>query len=344
MANTSLRMKVRSKPHRKPTIRDIAREVGVSTTTVINVLKGRSSEVSPATSEKILGTVKRVGYVKNLTAAALSTRHSHVIAVVVAGAFHPDEARRHMDINPFYGDFIFRLEHQARARGYSLSLFAGREEDALPFLLQRNHDAVLVLGVTCWELPAQLEERGMSSILFDSFFEKEGFTRVCGDEELGGRLAAQRLIDRGCRKLAFVGDAHVEWRNLIPTKRYLAAAEAARNAGLPLDLLQASTSFKAGADATGAVLARGYDGIVAAADIVAVGLVQGLRHAGVDVPGQVAVVGYDNLLVARTCLPTLTTIDQHLDDKIRAALDLVQRPAPGKRIVIKPDLVVRESA
>lgn len=344
MANTWFPMKLRSKPHRKPTIRDIAREVEVSTTTVINVLKGRSSEVSPAVARRIEQTVKRMGYVKNLTAAALSTRRSHVIAVVIAGAFHPDEARRHMDINPFYGDFIFRLEHAARARGFSISLYAGEENGALPFLLQRSHDAVLVLGVTCWDVPSQIAERGMAPILFDSFVERDDFMRVCGDEESGGELAARHLLQRGCRKLAFVGDAHPQWKNLIPTKRYMAAAAACEEAGLPLALVQASTSFKAGAAATDEVRAKGFDGVVAAADIVAVGLVQGLRHAGVDVPGDVAVVGYDNLLVARACLPTLTTIDQHLDDKIRACLDLVQSPVPGQLVTIRPELIVRESA
>jgi LacI family transcriptional regulator len=328
---------------RKPTIRDIAREVGVSTTTVINVLKGRASEVSPATSKKIHQVVKRLGYVKNLTAASLSTRRSHVIAVVISGAFHPDEAKRSMEINPFYGDFVFRLEHAARARGYSLGLYAGNEEGALPFLLQRQYDAVLLLGVTCAHLPGQIVEHHLPLILIDSFVDRDVFMRVNGDEETGGYLAAQHLIKRGRRNLAFVGDAHPEWKNLIPTIRYNGALKACREAGLPLSLVQASTSFKAGAAATEQVLKAAYDGVVAAADIVAVGLVQGLRHQGVDVPGRIAVTGYDNLLVARTCLPNLTTVDQHLDDKIKAALDLVQTPATRKRIVIKPDLVIRES-
>ena len=337
-------MKGKTKAHRKPTIRDIAHEVGVSTTTVINVLKGRTSEVSQPVAKRIEQTVKRLGYVKNLTAAALSTRRSHVIAVVIAGAFHPDTVRRTMDINPFYGEFIFRLEHAARQRGYSLSLYAGEEGGALPFLLQRNHDAVLVLGVTCWDIPAQIAERGFAPILFDSFVERDDFMRVCGDEHAGAALATEHLVQRGCRRIAFVGDAHPQWRNLIPTKRYEACAEVCRKAGVSLDLIQVSTSFKAGAAATEQVRAKGCDGVVAAADIVAVGLVQGLRHAGVDVPGDVAVVGYDNLLVARTCLPTLTTIDQHLDVKIEAALDLVQKPAAGELVVVKPELILRESA
>lgn len=328
---------------RRATLKDIAQEVGVSITTVINVLKGRTGEVSPAMAERISRTVERLGYVKNLTAASLSTRRSHLIGVIISGAFHQNEKTRSMDINPFYGDCIFRLEHAARARGFGLSLYAGEEAGALSFLLQRNHDAVLVLGVTSADLPEKIARHHVPQILFDSFVDRKDFTRVCGHEEQGSRLGARHLIERGRRRLAFVGDVHTEWPNLIPTIRYQAAAAECKKAGVALDIIQTSTSFQAGAEATERVVAGGFDGVLTAADVVAVGLVQGLRHAGVEVPGRVAVVGYDNLLVSRMCLPTLTTVDQHLDEKIRAALDLVQKPEPGKLVKIEPSLVVRES-
>jgi LacI family transcriptional regulator len=332
----------RTTAHRA-TLRDIAREVDVSITTVINVLKGRTSEVSPAMADRINKTVQKMGYVKNLTAASLSTRRSHLIGVVISGAFHHMPAHRSMDINPFYGDFVFRLEHEARSRGFALSVYAGEEKNALPFLLQRNHDAVVVVGITSADLPERIAQHRLPQILFDSFVDRKDFTRVCGDEEAGGRLAAMHMIERGRRKLAFVGDVHAEWPTLIPTIRYNAARKVCSKAGVPLEVIQVSTSFQAGASAAERVIAGGHDGVITAADVIAVGLVQGLRHTGVDVPGKVAVLGYDNLLVSRMCLPTLSTIDQHLDDKIRAVLDLVQHPEQGKLIKIKPELVVRES-
>lgn len=337
-------MRIKLQPGKKPTISDIAREVGVSTTTVINVLKGKASEVSPKTSEKILKVVKRVGYVKNLTASALSSSRSNVIAVVMGGAFHSDPRQRNLEINPFYGDFILRLEHAARSRGYSLSLYAGGEEHALPFLLQRSHDAVLVLGVSAPTLPRSIAGHRLPQILFDSFLERGDYTRVCSDESVGGRLGVEHLLKRGCRKLVFVGDVRLDIPTLIPTLRYRAAEEFCRKAGVALDMIPVSTSFEDGARVASGIVAGGYDGVVTAADIIAAGLVQGLRHAGVAVPDRVAVVGYDNLLVARLCIPTLTTVDQRLDDKISAALDLVETPRDNASVVIPPRLVVRESA
>lgn len=329
---------------RKPTIHDIADKVGVSTTTVINVLKGRTTEVSPSTALKIQKTVKALGYVKNLTAASLSTRQSHVIALVMPGAFHSDPTVRSLEINPFYGDFVLRLENEARARGYSISLYAGGEEGAVSFLLQRQYDAAILLGLASSSLPQEISRHHVHQILIDSFVKGGSYTCVCGDETHGGSLAAQHLIDRGRKKLAFVGDVYPDWPTQIPTIRYKAALAVCRKARVPLTIVKTSTSFKAGVQATDAVMAGDFDGVVTAADVIAAGLVQGLCHARVDVPGDVAVVGYDNLLVARMCLPTLTTIDQRLDDKIRAALDLVQHPAPGKHVKIKPELVIRESS
>lgn len=318
--------------------------VGVSTTTVINVLKGRDSEVSPAMSDKIMRVVARVGYVKNLTASSLATAQSRLIAVVMAGAFQPATRERSLETNPFYGDFILRLEHEARLRGYSINLFTGEERDALPFLLQRNHDAVLVLGVSAPTLPKQIARHGLPQLLVDSFLEKGGFARVCGDENLGVQLAVKHLVSRGRRRLAFVGDVHPKLPTLIPTLRFRAAEAACKKAGCSLTLFHATTSFEAGAEVAERMGGSNFDGVVTAADVIAAGLVQGLRHAGVEVPRQVAVVGYDNLLVAKLCIPNLTTVDQRLDDKIRAAMDWVQNPKPRAVISIPPVLVVRESA
>jgi LacI family transcriptional regulator len=329
---------------RRATITDIAREVGVSTTTVINVLKGRGSEVSPPTSAKIMKVVKRVGYVKNLTASALASAPSKLIAVVLAGTFPADARQRCLEANPFYGDFILRLEHEARHRGYSINLYSGEEMEALPFLLQRNYDAVLVLGVSSPQLPRLIARHGVPQVLVDSFLPRGAFARVCGDEALGGRLAVDHLVARGCRKLAFVGDVQKAPAALIPNLRFGAARAASRTAGRPLTLFTTATSFDGGVAAAARVAASGCDGVVTAADVVAAGLVQGLRAAGVRVPQQVAVVGYDNLLVATLCLPKLTTVDQRLEEKIRVAMDWIQQPKPRAVVLIPPVLVVRESA
>lgn len=332
------------KSGRRPTITDIAREVGVSTTTVINVLKGRDSEVSASTCAKITKVVKRVGYVKNLTASALASAQSRLIAVVMVGAHPSAPGQRGLATNTFYGDFVLRLEQEARSLGYAIIPYTGDEKDALPFLLQRNHDAVLVLGVRSLQLPRLIARHGVPQLLVDSFLRGGFFARICGDEELGARLAVEHLVARGCRKLAFAGDVHSELPALIPTVRYRAAAAAAQKHGCSLALFATPTSFEAGAGMAARLAAAGYDGVVTAADVIAVGLVQGLRHAGARVPQEVAVVGYDNLLAARLCIPGLTTVDQRLDDKIRAAVDWVQHPQADVVISIPPVLVVRESA
>ena len=86
------------------------------------------------------------------------------------------------------------------------------------------------------------------------------------------------------------------------------------------------------------------DGIVTSADVLAAGIVEGLKQQQVRIPDDVAVMGYDNLSVARMVTPALSTIDQELDKKVIAALDLVADGKPGEIRSIEPRLVLRESA
>ncbi|MBN1269788.1 MAG: LacI family DNA-binding transcriptional regulator [Kiritimatiellae bacterium] len=334
---------MQKKAGRKPTIHDVARETGVSIATVSNVLKGKLTEVSDATVERILKTVEQLGYVKNLTASSLSSRKSHLIAVITVGAFNPEPAKDVPSINPFYGEFVFRLEHEARARGYALVLYAGREEESLHFLLQRNVDAAVLVGITQGDARAVATCQDVPLVLFDGLVDTPHAMNVRGDEVRGGEISAQHLVAQGRRKLAFLGD--VSERPLtIPALRFGGARRACESAGVPLELVWCETSFEEGERAAGKVNELGVDGVVTAADILAAGLMRGLARAGRAVPADVAVMGYDDLLVARLVKPALSTIDQRLDDKVTAVMDLIESGAPGDARVIEPRLVVRESA
>lgn len=328
---------------KKPTIKDVAQEAGVSIATVSNVLKGKRSEVSEATIQKILATIERLGYVKNLTASSLSSRRSNMIGVIIVGAFNPDPAKDTPEINPFYGEFVFRLEHEARSRGYTLLLYAGREEKYVNFLLQRNVDAAVLVGLTRVDLRGVIARHDIPLILFDGLVDDDQVMNVRTNEERGGEISVQHLVAKGRRRLAFLGDVPRN-KTLIPSLRYAGARAACEKAGVPLHLVSRQTSFEDGLAAAGEIVERKIDGVVTAADVLAAGLIQGLKGANLRVPEDVAVIGYDNLLISKLVKPMLTTIDQGLDDKIQAVVDLVEKGDPGELRLIEPRLVVRESA
>jgi LacI family transcriptional regulator len=329
---------------RKPTILDVARAAGVSAAAVSYVLNGRLNEVSPATAERILAKVRELGYVKNLAAASLTGKRSRMIAVIIPSLYDPQAGGAEPPINPFYGEFLIRLEREARSRGYAVCFYTGREEESVQFLLQRNMDAAVLAGFSEWDLPDLLRNPGIRCVLFDSHLRAPEHGHVRTNEQKGGYLSAERLIDIGRRRLLFLGGKPVETSNNVPSERYRGALKACELAGVSLQALECAVSYDAGLYAASRVVDMAVDGVVTTADVIAAGLIDGLARLGRSVPGDVAVMGYDNLPICQYTRPQLSTIDQGLREKVRAVMDLVEHPEPGAERVIDPTRVLRQSA
>jgi len=329
---------------RKPTIKDIARDTGVSTTTVLNVLGKKSSEVSEATAEIVLKKAAELGYVRNLTAASLCGRGStHAFALIITKAYKPLTASQESDINPYYGEFILRLEHEARKSGLMLSLYGGSEEDYVNFVLQWNLDAAVLLGIQKPDVPRIIAHRGIPVILIDSAFEDPQFICVRTDDLYAGKMATEHLIKRGCKSIAFVGSTE-QHPNSGPSRRLRGVKETCKHARVKFKPINQIATFESGVEAAGIIAAGGIDGVVAAADNLAAGIIHGLASKNIRIPKDVAVIGYDNLLVSRMTRPTLTTIDQGMSEKVKRIVELIKSGHPGRTHLIQPTLVIRESA
>jgi LacI family transcriptional regulator len=329
---------------RKPTITDVAKAAGVSAAAVSYVLNGRLKEVSPVTAERILEKVRELGYVKNLAAAALTGQKSRMIAVIIPTLYDPHADALEPAINPFYGDLLLRLEHEARSRGYAVCFHTGREEETVQFLLQRNMDAAVLVGFSEWDLPNLLQNPGIHCVLFDSHSHSPAHGHVRTNEQKGGYLAAERLIDIGRRRLLFVGAKPVETSDNVPSERFRGAQKACELAGVTLQVMESSVTYDAGLYAAQRVIDMAVDGVITTADIIAAGLVDGLARLGRSVPGDVAVMGYDNLPICQYTRPQLSSIDQGLREKVKAVMDLVEHPEPGAIRIIDPTRVLRQSA
>ncbi len=327
----------------KPTIADVAQKAGVSAAAVSYVLNGRTHEVSKATAERVHRVVRELGYVKNLAAAALTGKKSRMIAVILPGLFDP-RAGVSQPVNPFFGEFLIRLEAEARLRGYAVCFHSGREEDSVLFLLERNMDAAVLVGFSEWDLPGVLQRRDIRCVLYDSFGQDTLHGHVRTDEVRGGYLSAERLLDVGKRRLVFAGTPPTEGSGNVPSSRFRGAQLACEAAGATLGILPAAATYEGGQLAAAQVVELEADGVVCMADVIAAGLVEGLTRLGRRVPDDVAVMGYDDLPICLQSRPRLSTIDQGLHLKIQAVMDLVEHPDPGTVRVVDPALVVRDSA
>ena len=176
-----------------------------------------------------------------------------------------------------------------------------------------------------------------------------GFSIGCDNAE-GGALAGRHLIERGCRKVAFLGDASTHYPEFFA--RYCGCDAALREAGLRLNpslQVDAASTEQSGYDAARTLMARGlpFDAVFAASDLIAIGALHALKEAGLRVPEDVAVVGFDGTPMARFSNPPLTTVVQDTSRAGELLVDtllLLVRDQPAQSITLAPRLEVRQSS
>ncbi|WP_330434093.1 LacI family transcriptional regulator [Streptomyces sp. NBC_00825] len=329
-------------------IREVAELAGVSVGTVSKYLN-TPHRVAPATSDRVRLAIKDLGYVRNEAARQMRTGRSNTLAFVAL------ELR-----NPFFGEVAHAVERRAAENGLFLVLASSdgdpvRESQYIDmFVQQRVRGLILASGTTGPEDLELLAARDIPTVLVDAYAPSDRFSSVAVDDALGTRRAVIHLIEQGCRSIAFVGGP-ASVRQI--GERLDGARKAVReHPGVTLEVIPTDERIvTAGLHVGEAIAARRPaerpDGIVAANDSVALGLMQSLgNRAGLRVPADIALVGFDDMEFAATTTVPLTTVRRPRDIFGRTAVDLVRDqaeadgPLPVRTIVIQPELIVRESS
>lgn len=331
------------------TIEDIAREAGVSCTTVSNVIHGRTNRVSAATVERINEIIKDTGYVPNLSARALKIRSSKVVALIN----HLPEDRGKFRTDPFFNTLTEAVEVALRKRGYFLMVRAISDGNALrAFLRNWNVEGVFLPGLFEDEpLYRTLRSLNMPVVLTDSYIRDLGdMVNVGLQDREGARMATDHLIQNGHRKIVFAGPKIAPGG--VVEQRLLGYRSALESAGLPFDpALVISCPFDMDAMiALGRSLAEKRDitAIFATADLLAAGIMSGLQQSGRMVPRDISIIGYDDIDWCRMTMPMLTTVHQDAEEKGRLAAEYMLRLLEGEKpetrdLVLPVRLVERDS-
>ncbi len=335
---------------RRLTQYDIARQVGVSQTTVSQVLRNpEAPNIPEETRQRVLDAARVLGYVPDRLARSLRTGKTHIIAVVI-----PDIT------NPFYPALVRGVQDEAEAHDYHVATYntdgdAGKEARVLEVVLQARLDGLIFapFHLDSHQVDALLA-RGLPVVLFADQDEYERFNldTVGTDACSSAVLAADYLVGRGHRRIAMLTST-------------LATAGLSRAAGfrqalahhkLDLDeeLIIWCKDFTEKAGAAGmeqvATLRPLPSAVFAASDQLALGALQAARELGLHVPHDVAIMGIDDISSARLVSPALTTIaqDQELQGRsaARFLLDRISGAyqGPARRLSMPFRLVVRESA
>jgi LacI family transcriptional regulator len=333
-------------PSVRITLKDIAEEADVSVMTVSNVINGHHAKVSEHTIERVREIVHRRGYVPSASARSLAANSSRLIGLLVPSG-ESDGV-----LSPHNVAVFGILERQLRGLGYHL-LFRGvsgpAEVDSA--LRSWNLDGAVLLGFLDEDVDGFAAPGATPILALDSYSANPGTIGVRCDDFEGGRLAAEYLIGRGHRDIVFAGPAFTGVG--VVRQRFEGFLAAHRAAGLEWDTARravADTSWAHGITA-GQALARDHPratAVFATADILAAGIMEGLRAAGRGVPGDISVIGFDNVDVGLYVTPKLTTIAQDVAAKASAAVrmlidEISGHGSPGEPVVVGVGLIERQS-
>jgi LacI family transcriptional regulator len=328
------------------TIKDVARRANVSFTTVSHVIN-KTRPVSPETAKRVNAAIVDLGYLPSEVARSLKSNRTRTIGMIVTTTS-----------NPFFGEVIRGVERACFEAGYALMIC--NTDDVTEHLVTYMHtlftkrvDAIVAMTSNAspdfFEKLGQIERvpvvaidappRSVSSVVSD-------------DSIIGGRIVADYLADSGFSRIACLSGP-AEHPRMIDRIEGFSSALARHGLKLDPDLLhRASLTMEGGRLAARPLLAGTTEtrpqAIFALSDVMAIGLLNGIRELGLDIPGDVSVVGYDDIEFAAYTFPPLTTVRQPaIELGTVAANALIEhldhdRPLPPI-IAIEPTLVVRRS-
>ena len=326
-------------------IAELARLAGVSAGTVSRALAGKDL-VNKETRERIQAMAREHGFRPNQMARRLRTQKTGMIGVVIPLGH---ERRQHIS-DPFFMTLFGYLADELTESGHDLMLsrvIPGDDEWLDRIVDSGMLDGALIIGQSNQtDVIERVARQYRPLVIWGSHRDDQVQCTVGVDNVAGGRLAAERLVARGARKLAFFGDTH----GPEIAERLVGAQAVANVAGLPLRAFPthlASDEMASQISAHLDELGGAIEGIVCASDIIAMTTIRLLHERGLTVPDQIAVTGFDDLPLATRMVPQLTTVRQDIAAGARAMVDTLRRRIAGEdapSTVMTPELIVRESA
>lgn len=330
------------------TLRDVAEEAGVHTSTASRALNPATrSVVNVETVERVLAVADRLGYRPHPLARGLRTNQTFSVGVVI-----PDVE------NPLFGPIIAGIDEAIEPGGYSLLIGNTAHDDpdhnrrVIGSMLERRVDGlILATASRDDELLGRLLDDGTPLVLVNRAAELP-ITSIVGDDHAGIGLAVRHLADLGHRRLG-----HVAGPQDLSTghDRSVAFKEWTARLGLETGEVEVAEWYQVepGYVSAGRLFDRapGITAIVAANDLLALGAYRAARDHDRTVGGDVSITGYNDIPLLDLMQPPLTSVSVPYrsmgNEAARALLDLIERPhdqpGPRKAVRLTPELVVRGS-
>lgn len=330
------------------TIKDIARILGISPSTVSRALKDHP-DISPKTKQLVQTFAEKVNYRPNALALSLRSSKTNTIGIIIPEIVHH-----------FFSTVISGIDDIAYGRGYNVIICQTnenykRELTDLQTLIDNRVDGILVsMSKNTHEFThfQNVQENGVPIVFFDRICEALSTDRVVADDFEGARTATKHLVSKGCRNiLHLAAPQHL----LIGKNRKEGYVSALKEHQLPIKdefIIKCDTRDAVFAKEEAIIkIASQIDGIFAVNDNTAIAAMQVLQRNGYNIPKDIAVVGFGDGPIASIAYPPLTTVEQKGYDIGRAAMQLlighIENTSSVEEFETKiftPELVERKSS
>ncbi|HPG12108.1 MAG TPA: LacI family DNA-binding transcriptional regulator [Chitinophagaceae bacterium] len=316
------------------TIKDIAKALGLSTSTVSRALRD-SYEISPETKKLVQDYAEKINYRPNPIALSLKERRSRSIGVLVCEI-----------ANSFFSQVINGIESVANENGYTIIISQSRESADkellnLQYLTSRSIDGLIVSVSTetkDFSFLKELSERGFPIVFFDRIVDEINTHKVIVDNYKGAYDATSHLINSGYRRIAAISNPE----SLSITKERLAGYTAAlQENGLEVDSSMIKFCQHGGmivkeVESAMEELLKGEmkpDAILTTADKLTTGCLRILRAKGIQVPGDMGLIGFSNTDLTEMLEPSLSVVRQPAFEMGELAINLLLQLVESKRPV-----------
>lgn len=333
------------------TLKEIAEEAGVSTTTVSNVLHGKTHKVSPKTVKKIQKLLEQNNYIPRFGLNALTNKGSKMISVLINT---PTFVERTPYERPFYGNVIGTLENLLRKRGYYIMMFSSKNiQEIMKMTMGWNADGIISISMPkkYYRQIGKMSGKPIVSIDMDEYDieQVKDCYNVTSQDYEGGKMMTRYLLEQGTEKVIYLANTSFG----ADYRRYLGATEVYRqyfgeNAELELKILGRTYEERVQTYHEMRKYLGRKTALFFSTDLNAVEAISYFERRQIRVPRDISVVGFDDDIYARLCSPRLTSMHIDVAKKAELAVNTLMKLIDGEEVTeknqqIDVELVERES-
>ena len=312
------------------TIKAVAKEAGVSVGTVSNVIN--NIQVKASTKEKVEAAIKKLNYEPNVYARGFKINKTNTIALILPTIW-----------NPFFSELAYNIEKNLRKAGMKMIICNSNKDNKaeveyISMAKQNKMDGII--AITYSDIDEYVSER-IPFVSIDRYFSKD-ITYVCSNNFEGGRLAAEKLVEFGCERIAYIGRGSKI--NNATRKRKDGFISYCKEKSIDYDICELLGSDEEFNELLDKFIAKNFkkdikiQGVFAVTDEQAVDFINKLKEYNIEVPKDVQVVGFDGSKSSAKDIIKISTIRQPVEliaeESVKALVNIIENNKVEKEIIL----------